>query len=105
MDDSRGEYTVWVRRRSGCFGIPVSGIWLFFTLMYFFTEPDAILAHRKMGVRLAISGRALQFPVLTPLRTLYLRIRHSRESGNPEVAKPRQVASACEVTGFPLSRE
>lgn len=42
MDDSRGEYTVWVRRRSGCFGIPVSGIWLFFTLMYFFTESDAL---------------------------------------------------------------
>ena len=28
-------------RGPGCFGIPLSGIWLFFTLMYFFTEPGA----------------------------------------------------------------
>ena len=26
------------KRGSGCLGIPASGIWLFFTLMYFFTE-------------------------------------------------------------------
>jgi hypothetical protein len=25
----------------GCLGIPTSSIWLFFTLMYFFTEPGA----------------------------------------------------------------
>ena len=29
-------------RGSGCLGIPTSAIWLFFTLMYFFTESDAL---------------------------------------------------------------
>lgn len=29
------------RRNSGCLGIPFSGIWLLFTLMYFFTEEGA----------------------------------------------------------------
>ena len=35
--DNRGS----ARHNSGCFGIPVSGIWLLFTLMYFFTEDVA----------------------------------------------------------------
>ena len=30
------------RRGCGCFGIPSSSIWLFFTLMYFFTIADAV---------------------------------------------------------------
>ena len=42
MNDSRHERRVKARRNSGCFGVPVSGIWLFFTLMYFFTEADAL---------------------------------------------------------------
>lgn len=25
----------------GCLGVPTSSVWLFFTLMYFFTEPGA----------------------------------------------------------------
>ncbi len=31
-------------KKSGCscLGFPGSGIWLFFTLMWFFTEPDAL---------------------------------------------------------------
>ncbi len=29
-------------RGCGCFGIPTSSVWLFFTLMYLFTEDDAI---------------------------------------------------------------
>ena len=28
----------------GCFGIPSSSVWLFFTLMYFFTDDGAIPA-------------------------------------------------------------
>ncbi len=42
MDEPRTIRVERVRRRSGCFGIPVSGIWLFFTLMYFFTEEAAL---------------------------------------------------------------
>ena len=38
MDDSRHRQ----RRDSGCFGIATSAIWLLFTLMYFFTEADAL---------------------------------------------------------------
>ena len=30
------------RRGCGCLGIPGSTLWLFFTLMYFFTEDEAI---------------------------------------------------------------
>ena len=26
----------------GCLGLPGSTLWLFFTLMWFFTEPDAV---------------------------------------------------------------
>ena len=29
-------------RGTGCLGIPTSAVWLLFTLMYFFTEPDAL---------------------------------------------------------------
>tara|TARA_B100001146_G_C16191779_1_gene439468 strand:+ start:1150 stop:1320 length:171 start_codon:yes stop_codon:yes gene_type:complete len=33
-----------VKKKPGCscLGFPGSGVWLFFTLMWFFTEPDAI---------------------------------------------------------------
>lgn len=43
-DDSRPIHELRVeraRRNSGCFGIPFSAIWLFFTLMYFFTNEGA----------------------------------------------------------------
>jgi hypothetical protein len=30
------------KKGCGCLGFPGSGIWLFFTLIWFFTEPDAI---------------------------------------------------------------
>ena len=30
------------RRGPGCLGIPFSGFWLFFTMMYFFTEQDVL---------------------------------------------------------------
>lgn len=30
------------RRGPGCLGIPFSAIWMFFTLMYFFTESEAL---------------------------------------------------------------
>ena len=41
MHISIGERDDSSRRGAGCFGIPLSGIWLFFTLMYFFTEEGA----------------------------------------------------------------
>ncbi len=42
MDDSRHDRRSRARRSSSCLGIPTSAIWLFFTLMYFFTEADAL---------------------------------------------------------------
>ena len=42
MNISIGERNDSQKRGPGCFGIPLSGIWLFFTLMYFFTEADAL---------------------------------------------------------------
>lgn len=43
MDDPRHDQRGQGRgsRASGCLSIPTSAIWLLFTLMYFFTEPDA----------------------------------------------------------------
>ncbi|MDA1129715.1 MAG: hypothetical protein O2913_13625 [Chloroflexi bacterium] len=31
-----------MRRKGGCLGLPGSTLWLFFTMMWFFTEPGAI---------------------------------------------------------------
>ena len=42
MDDSTRDRRGRARRDSGCLGIPTSAIWLLFTLMYFFTEADAL---------------------------------------------------------------
>ena len=42
MDDSRHDRKGRARRGSGCLSIPTSAIWLLFTLMYFFTEDDAL---------------------------------------------------------------
>ncbi len=42
MDDSTSDRRGRARRSSGCLGIPTSAIWLLFTLMYFFTEADAL---------------------------------------------------------------
>ena len=44
MDEFRYERRRSGKRATGCFGIPFSAIWLFFTLMYFFTESGALPA-------------------------------------------------------------
>ncbi len=42
MDDSSHDRRGRASRGSGCLGIPTSALWLLFTLMYFFTEADAL---------------------------------------------------------------